>query len=76
MHKPGVRKHSRRRFDNARMKQRAKAVRPWDEKGTCADHLAECSCHMCGNPRKHRNEKTIPERKFEARAEQEISEFA
>lgn len=28
------------------------------------NHLAECSCHMCGNPRKHFNEKTLQERRF------------
>jgi hypothetical protein len=27
------------------------------------DHLAACSCWMCGNPRKYRGEPTIQERK-------------
>lgn len=30
-----------------------------------ANHGKVCSCHMCGNPRKHWNEKTIQERKVE-----------
>ena len=30
-----------------------------------ANHGKLCSCHMCGNPRKHWNEKTIQERKHE-----------
>ena len=30
-----------------------------------ANHGKVCSCYMCGNPRKHWNEKTIQERKVE-----------
>jgi len=29
-----------------------------------ADHLAICSCAMCGNPRKYFGKKTIQERKY------------
>jgi hypothetical protein len=29
-----------------------------------ADNLAKCSCHMCGNPRKHWNDTTIQEKKI------------
>jgi hypothetical protein len=25
-----------------------------------------CSCHMCGNPRKHWKEKTIQEKRFDS----------
>jgi hypothetical protein len=32
-----------------------------------ADNLAKCSCHMCGNPRKHWNEPTIQEKKISQR---------
>lgn len=28
-----------------------------------ANHMADCSCFMCGNPRKHFNETTIHEQK-------------
>ncbi|NDV50176.1 hypothetical protein [Salipiger sp. PrR003] len=76
MRKPGVRKHSRRRFDNARMKRRARAVRPWDTQATNADHLAECPCHMCGNPRRHWGQLTMPELKFRDMAEFQIKDIA
>lgn len=55
---------ARRIADKKRMK--AKRVRPNDINGVNADHLAECSCFMCGNPRKWWNEKTLQERRFEA----------
>lgn len=29
------------------------------------NNRAQCSCHMCGNPRKHWKDKTIQERKLE-----------
>jgi hypothetical protein len=29
-----------------------------------ADNLTVCSCHMCGNPRKHYDEITMQEKKF------------
>ena len=49
------RKRERRRRDLARMK--AKALRVLDFKGAeraikQAEHLAACSCWMCGNPRR------------------------
>jgi hypothetical protein len=31
-----------------------------------ADNLTRCSCHMCGNPRKHFNDITIQEKKWQA----------
>jgi hypothetical protein len=31
--------------------------------GKHADNLAMCSCHMCGNPRKHWKQRTIQELK-------------
>ena len=29
------------------------------------DTTTQCSCYMCGNPRKHFGEKTIQEKKFD-----------
>lgn len=29
-----------------------------------ANHLKSCSCHMCGNPRKFYNEKSIQEKRY------------
>jgi hypothetical protein len=34
------------------MKQKARKLRPWDTQAHTANHLASCSCPMCGNPRK------------------------
>lgn len=36
--------------------------------GTAANHGKLCSCHMCGNPRKFFNEKTLQEQKFDERS--------
>lgn len=42
----------RRRRNKYRMKAKAKRVYPgWKEAYKWADHLAGCSCSMCGNPR-------------------------
>ena len=49
-----------RRKHAARMK--AKAVR-LGMLPKYADHLAACSCSMCGNPRKHCGEPTVQERR-------------
>lgn len=64
----------RRRHDLARMK--AKARRFKQETGIrfhdgtdlrlaekMANHLADCSCYMCGNPRRYWGEVTIQERR-------------
>jgi len=40
-----------------------------------ADHMALCSCHMCGNPRKHFNEKTMQEKKADKAEEAQLSEI-
>ena len=34
------------------------------EKGMLANTACQCSCHMCGNPRKHWNASTLQELKF------------
>lgn len=54
-------KRARRIADKLRMKAKARRVYPHDEKARNADHLKECSCFMCGNPRKWWKEKTIAE---------------
>ena len=36
--------------------------------GTAANHGKLCSCHMCGNPRKFFNAKTLQEQKFDERS--------
>lgn len=44
-----------RRADKDRMKARARRLYPGNEKPQkYADHLAVCSCAMCGNPRRFR----------------------
>jgi hypothetical protein len=51
--RPKPAKRARRRGDRERMKAKARRIRPWDEQGRLADHLAVCSCLGCGNPRRH-----------------------
>ena len=46
-------KRARRRRDLQRMKAKARKVYPHDARATGAEHLAMCSCRMCGNPRRH-----------------------
>ena len=36
--------------------------------GKSSNHGKLCSCHMCGNPRKFFNEKTLQEQKFDERS--------
>ena len=43
---------ARRRADAQRMKAKARRIYPDDYKARYADHLAACSCFMCGNPRR------------------------
>lgn len=45
-------KRRRRRRDLARMRERAKRIRPHELLAKQAEHLAACSCWMCGNPRR------------------------
>ncbi|MGQ2989930.1 MAG: hypothetical protein ACT6RD_08180 [Brevundimonas sp.] len=45
-------KRQRRRRDLERMRQKARRVRPHDPTAKYAEHLAVCSCWMCGNPRR------------------------
>lgn len=52
-----------RRSRKAAMKRKARALYPHDKNAKNADHLAKCSCHMCGNPRKHYKDVTTQERR-------------
>ena len=54
---------AQRRADKARMKAKARRIYPHDKQAKLADHLAVCSCHMCGNPRKHYGELSMYERR-------------
>lgn len=46
-------KRQRRRRDLQRMKAKALRVYAHDAKARAAEHLAVCSCWMCGNPRRY-----------------------
>lgn len=65
-----------RRYQQLKRKRRARKFAYTDSVGNIklrkqlieefmknSNHLAKCSCWMCGNPRKYFNEKTIQERK-------------
>lgn len=57
---------AQRRHHAERMKARAKRIYPHDPCAKNADHLAKCSCCMCGNPRRHFSGKdglTVQERR-------------
>jgi hypothetical protein len=63
----------KRRLAKEKKKKKAIKLRPWMDEGDAAklaDHLHNCSCDMCRNPRKSkfhkgRGKKTLPEQKFE-----------
>ena len=57
------RRRAQRRSDNNRMKKRAAKVYPHMIPGKAADHLKMCSCHMCGNERRHFDRPTISEKR-------------
>lgn len=46
-------KRALRRAALARKKKRARKLYPDDKKTRYANHLAVCSCPVCGNPRRH-----------------------
>ena len=50
-----------RRHNDARMKAKALRVYPHDPMAKAADHLAVCSCMMCGNPRRRWGSVTMQE---------------
>jgi hypothetical protein len=69
-------KRAVRRFHKARMKSKARKVYPdWDKFYKWADNLAGCSCHMCGNPRKHYEELTRAEIKARLDAEEQENDL-
>lgn len=61
---------AKRRHHRFRIRNKAKRVLKWlmgdlyDDIDTAkrADHMAGCSCSMCGNPRKYFNERTRQEK--------------
>ena len=53
---------ARRRHDAERMKAKARRLYPHDKTAKLANHLAACSCYMCGNPRKY-GARSLQERK-------------
>lgn len=69
-------KRAQRRTDSFRMKERARAIYPWDQKARSADHMANCSCYMCGNPRKHFDQKTMAEKRSEIAMQQDLVDIA
>ncbi len=56
-----MRSRAFRRLQLNKKKRLAKKVYPHDVNATWANHLKGCSCHMCGNPRKHWNQPTMQE---------------
>ena len=61
-------KRARRIRDLLRMKAKARKLYPHDPKAKLAEHLAECSCSMCGNPRRYEktDRLTLQERRADA----------
>lgn len=57
-------KRARRRRDLDRMKAKARRLYPDNRvPERHANHLAVCSCWMCGNPRRYWREATVQERR-------------
>jgi len=72
-----MRSRAYRRAQLAKRKKKALKIYPQDKNATWVNHLQGCSCHMCGNPRKHWKEKTLQEKKadeFERSFDKEIPE--
>jgi hypothetical protein len=40
-----------------------------------ANHMKDCSCYMCGNPRKHFNETTVQEQKHKHTLKEGLNEY-
>lgn len=60
-------KRAQRRAQLERKKRRAKLIYPTNPQAArYANHLATCSCAVCGNPRKYFGEKTRQELKADA----------
>lgn len=59
----------------ARMKAKARRIYPHDGKARSANHLATCSCRMCGNSRRHFSEKTMQERRAQNNADSMLADI-
>lgn len=62
------RRRARRRHLRMRAKRKARKIAKWmglhqDRIEKNADHLKNCSCCICGNPRKYLNQPTFQERR-------------
>jgi hypothetical protein len=57
-----------RRIALAKKKRESLKIYPWHKDAKLANHLASCSCWMCGNPRKYWGEKTMQEIKADLTA--------
>lgn len=70
-----MRNRAERRVKAQKVKRKCKRIaRDWGKEisavfiGKLAStHGRPCSCHMCGNPRKHYKQKTLQEKKIEIR---------
>lgn len=56
-----MRNRAFRRHQLDKKKSKARKIYPHDLNATWANHLAGCSCYMCGNPRKWWKTKTLQE---------------
>jgi hypothetical protein len=63
MQKPDFGKRAVRRQELSRKKRQARKIYPHDKKARSANHLKMCSCHMCGNPRRHFKSATLQEQR-------------
>lgn len=67
-------KRGLRRQAARRMKAKALRIYPHDPKARLADHLAQCSCHMCGNERRHFGNPTVQEKRAAEAAKRDIAD--
>ena len=71
-------KRQRRRRDLLRMKAKAKRIHPHNPQATSAEHLAVCSCWMCGNQRRYAkgHEKLTPQERRQVNRSSHLGEPA
>jgi hypothetical protein len=74
MMKPLSDKRAKRRLAQARMKARARKLYPHDPKARLANHLACCSCHMCGNPARY-GEPSMQRLRADARLREQVGDL-
>jgi len=68
-------KRAQRRFEKEKRKKKARKIYKYDGAEKLADHIANCSCSLCRNPRtsclyKGRDKLTLQERKEIEREEE------